>query len=445
MIEEASRVLMVCYAFPPTGGGGVQRSVKFVKYLPEWGWTPTVLTVSNPSVPVHDSDLATEVDSAIEVLRARTLEPSYAAKQNLAASSDSTGFSIKPLVRNAAMALLQPDPQVLWNPFAYQAAKTHLRRVQHDAIYVTGPPFSSFLIGRRLKRKFNLPLVLDFRDEWLLAIEYLENHQRSGHSYRRQIAMMGKVLRSADTVLATTHASAAEIRRYAKQVNSQASVHCIYNGYDKDDFDSVRIDTDIESAAGASSSFVNGPSGRIRIVYTGTLWNLTDISPLVNSLLRLASINSVVASQIELVIAGRLAPGQQAQVDRLDQSPIHVQCCGYLPHGDSVALARSADLLLLLLADQPGAERVVPAKLFEYLAIGKPILAICGDGETEMLLRDAGQPTVFRPHDLEGIGAFIQLHCEQPPAPHSVAEIQQFSRRELTRQLAGVLDDNRAR
>ena len=432
--DGASRVLMVCYAFPPTGGGGVQRSVKFVKYLPEFGWRPTVLTVSNPSVPVQDSDLASEVDPTIEVIRARTLEPSYSAKQRVVASGDSSRFSIKSVARGAAMMLLQPDPQVLWNPFAYQAAKKHLRRVPHDAIYVTGPPFSSFLIGRKLKQKFNLPLVVDFRDEWLLAIKYLENHQRGSFSHGRQVAMMRKVLRSADAVLATTQASATELRRYTEQVGGHAKVQCVYNGYDEDDFGSAPMSD--ERRAGTESR-------RLRIVYTGTLWNLTDISPLVQSLLSLASTSADAASKIELVIAGRLAPEQQALVDQIDETPIEVRCCGYLPHRESVALARSADLLLLLLSDQPGAERVVPAKLFEYLAIGKPILAICGAGETKQLLKQAEQKFNFSPNDQEGIANFIRSYLDQPPSFTLARNIKRFSRRELTQQLADVLTESR--
>ena len=442
--EGANRVLMVCYAFPPTGGGGVQRSVKFAKYLPQFGWQPTVLTVSNPSVPVQDSDLASEIDPSIKVVRARTLEPSYSAKQRVVASGDSSGMSIKSLARGAAMMMLQPDPQVLWNPFAYQAAKKHLREIPHDAIYVTGPPFSSFLIGQRLKKKFDLPLVVDFRDEWLLAIEYLENHQQGKYSHGRQTAMMGSVLRSADVVVATTQASAAELRRYTEQVGSHAEVRCIYNGYDEDDFSSAQLSTGLSTLTSIKANdghCETTQTQRLRIVYTGTLWNLTDISPLVQSLLRFASANSNAASKVELVIAGRLSPDQQVLVDRLHQTSIELQCCGYLPHCESVALARSADLLLLLLADQPGAERVVPAKLFEYLAIGKPMLAICGEGETETLLRETGQPTVFHPTDWEGIISFIQFCIDHPPVPKSSANIKQFSRRELTRQLAEVFNE----
>ena len=178
MKDPLRRVLFISYAYPPTGGGGVQRSVKFTKYLPETRWRPTVLTAANPSVPVQDSDLSGDLDPETVVLRARTFEPSYAVKQKLVSTGKPSRVSLRSLVRQAGMSVLQPDPQVLWNPLAYRMASTALRQTPHEVIYVTGPPFSSFLLGRSLKRRFGLPLVLDFRDEWLLSSQYLDNHVR---------------------------------------------------------------------------------------------------------------------------------------------------------------------------------------------------------------------------------------------------------------------------
>ncbi|WP_442511946.1 glycosyltransferase [Novipirellula sp. SH528] len=432
MNSDQRRLLFVSYAYPPTGGGGVQRSVKFAKYLPEFRWRPTVLTAANPSVPVRDSDLTNELDSKTPVLRARTLEPSYEAKQRLVNLESSTSFSwkrwVKQRLKSTGMSLLQPDPQTLWNPLAARLARKTLLQIPHQAIYVTGPPFSSFLLGRSLKRRFGLPLVLDFRDEWLLASQYLDNHQRSGRGYRTQVRMLGKVLRAADAVVTTTQASALELSRQVHRSGGLASVHCIYNGYDEDDFTPLHCTTVDQN--------------RLRIIYTGTLWKLTDISPLVAALNELEAIDATAAARIDLIVVGRRTPDQDAIVRRLDETAIQVEHHDYLPHCRSLEVASSADLLLLLLADQPGAERVVPAKLFEYLALRRPILAICGEGETASLLAQTGQTHRFSPDQPASIAQFLSTFLREKPSQPSLDQpvIGQFSRRELTRQLANVVD-----
>jgi len=353
--------------------------------------------------------------------------------------------SIGGLVRRLGMSVLQPDPQILWNPMAYRKALSALRQTKHDAIYVTGPPFSSFLLGRSLKKRLGIPLVVDFRDEWLLASQYLENQQRKGSAHQRQLSMLNKVLRSADAILTTTEASAVELGRYARKVESSASVTCIYNGYDEDDLVGVQP---------RSSN-----SNRLRIVYTGTLWTLTDITPMVAALKHVALTDPQAAGQIELVVAGRRTPEQESILGQLESTPVIIERHDYLSHRSSLDLAASSDILLLLLADQPGAQRVVPAKLFEYLALcqlgagqlrggplgaGQPILGICGPGETAQLLSSLGQPNVFRPEQTEQIANWLVSQLRSPierttGSDNANLSIERFSRRELTRQLADVL------
>ena len=427
MSERQNNVLFVCYAYPPTGGAGVQRSVKFTKYLSQFGWKPTVLTVSNPSVPVTDSDLASDIDPAMKIVRARTLEPSYAVKGSLASKGSPSRFSVKTFLRRTVMKLLQPDPQVLWNPLAYRMALQALSETPHDLIFVTGPPFSSFLLGQSLKRRTGLPLVLDFRDEWLLASRYMDNHQRSGHAHSRHKEMLQKVLRSADAVMTTTKASKQELTKQVSQASSDASVSCIYNGYDEDDFASLK-------------ALVHDQK-QMRIVYAGTLWKLTDATPMVKALLQLAERDPAAAAKIEWVIVGRRTPEQDAALQPLAASPIKLVMHDYVPHRQCLELAASADVLLLLLADQPGAERVVPAKLFEYLALRKRMLTVCGDGEVSTLAREYGQDSVFAPDQSAAIAEWLlRQHAARHQDPQPTASIEAFSRRALTGQLAEVFN-----
>ncbi len=430
------RVLFISYAFPPTGGGGVQRAVKFAKYLSCYGWRPTILTVANPSVPIQDHDLAGDLDPRTKIVRARTWEPGYGVKKQLTRTGRRRRASIRTLLRKLGMKLLQPDPQVLWNPSAFREAVCALRTQSHDAVFVTGPPFSSFLLGCKLKKRFGIPLVLDFRDEWMLVSQYLENYQLRGLAYQRQLAMMRKALQAANAVVATTQASAAKLASFCREAKSTATVSCIYNGFDPDDL------SDLFSSHSASP--------KLRIVYTGTLWQLTDISPFVSALESLARTAADRAARVELTVAGRRTSEQDAVLERLSGTGVSVVRCDYVPHSQSLRLASAADLLLLLLADQPGAERVVPAKLFEYLALQKPILAISPEGETNELLRTHGQSHVFQPAEVERVARWLETQLDdrkEPGRSRGVASgtpvapslLARFSRPSLAGELADVL------
>lgn len=432
------RVLFISYAFPPTGGGGVQRPVKFARYLPRHGWQPTMLTVANPSVPVSDAALLKDVDPELPIVRARTWEPGYAAKRRLTNTAASGRSNWRDWVRRRVVGLLQPDPQVLWNPLAARAAARALRQNRHAAILVSGPPFSSFLLAARLKQQFRLPLVLDFRDEWSMIGRYLENHASDGHG-GRQHRMMMRTLAAADAVVATTQASAAELGDCCRAAGSSAIVATIYNGFDPEDLRGLQGE--------------RRRAGKFRIVYTGTLWRLTDVRPLVNALETLARQAPELLSRLELVFAGRRTPEQDRVLDRLENLAISLQRRDYLPHDESLQLAASADLLCLLLADEPGAERVVPAKLFEYMALRRPMLALVPAGETQQLVHTMPDAQRFDPHDAEGIADWLAAQLAAPfvaspqPSPlglrvddASAAELSRFSRSELTGQLARLLD-----
>ncbi len=429
VLANNKRVLLISYAFPPTGGAGVQRATKFVKFLPGYGWQPTVLTVDNPSVPVRDSDLLSDISDDITIVRSRTWEPGYGVKQHLAIAN-SRSFSVRRLLRSAATGLLQPDPQVLWNATAYRAACRQLRRVAHDAILVTAPPFSSFLLGRRLKKKFGLPLVLDFRDEWALVSRHLENHRPGRWKQLRQQRMRRLALHAANALIATTQASAAELAEECSHINRQAKSYCIYNGFDPADIQGL---VDEHPRSNLRSS--------LKIVYTGTLWNLTDIGPMVAALCQFALAPN--CPKIELHIAGRRTEQQDQQLGKLAETSVILTLHDYLPHRQALALAASADVLLLTLADQPGAERVVPAKIFEYMALNKRILAIVPPGETSDILRGYALSSIFHPSQVAHIADWCLQSQDSSPvmAPGDSDYSNRYARDTQAEQLAQILSD----
>lgn len=429
-------MLVVTYTFPPVGGAGVQRITKFIKHLPEYGWLPTVLTVENPSVPVLDHSLDADVPSGVKVLRARSLEPSYALKKSVVGLSQTTRSPIatakqilRTAVRSAAGLVLQPDSQVLWYPGAVSLGKRELKSTQYDAVLVTAPPFSAFLVGKALARHARLPLLLDYRDEWTISNDYLENKRLGAFSKSIQTRMENHILRCAQAVVATTQASAESLRQRCLHAKADPSVTCIYNGYDAEDFRHLQP--------------VERDRSRLRIVYTGTLWNLTSIAPLVEAIRQLESRAPELPERLEVVLVGRKVGSQIDCINALRGTRCHVIEHDYLDHSQALDILSSADVACLLLSDVPGAERVVPAKLFEYVASRRRILAITPRGESWNLLANVPQATTLLPRDMTGISHWLESCLEHPDllasGPDSYGP-DAFDRRSQAGQLAEKLN-----
>ena len=449
------RVLIVAYVFPPAGGAGVQRVTKFVKYLPEFGWDCSVLTVANPSVPVFDETLAKEVPESTVVRHASTLEPGYALKDavsagNVATSSAKQSGGIKKLIKSTVRAIgnavLQPDAQILWYPGAVKEGLQLLNDLKHDAIFVTAPPFSSFVTGAALSRRSGIPLIVDYRDEWGISNQFQENRQKSSLSHRLQNRMQQKVLRQASAVVATTGRSAESVAESVQRANGHATVSCVYNGYDSTDFststqytDDVCPEPNIEASADSPVS----AERRLRIAYVGTLWNLTSIEPVVAAIEKVAAEDLEKAGRIDLVVAGRSTAAQDEILDRLSGLPCRLVREGYVDHQKAIEIMAQADLQCLLLSDVPEAGRVVPAKTFEYLGLGGQILYVGPSGEVSEILACFPQADSYLPADTDGIANYFSLRLEASWTDCETADCVsavRFERRTLTGQLAEILN-----
>ncbi len=442
--RTGKRLLLISYHFPPVGGAGVQRPLKFVKYLRRFGWDVSVLMAANPSVPVFDESLCRDLPEDLVIEKARTWEPDYRVKQQLGQASQGRRGALsmmkglaRSVVKGAASVLLQPDPQMLWVPNALAAAKRLLRRLPHHAILATAPPYSNLILGAMLKSRTGLPLIVDYRDEWDLSSQYLENSRRDWFSCFVQERMQRSVLRRADAIIATTQGSCARLHDRATNAGSLAPAYCIYNGFDPDDFqhlsaEPVRTDAQRE---------------RFRVVYTGTLWNLTTVQPLVDAIDRLQCECPEILDRLELVFVGRKTPEQLALLEQLRVTHCKLDIRDYCDHSEALRLMSSADALCLLLSAVPGAERVAPAKLFEYLALRKPILSITPRGETAEIVRRYFPGSQFEPDNVAGIANWI---CDQlatfPGTGASdldrgeAADLTEFTRYHQSQQLAQVLD-----
>ena len=435
------RLLLIAYQFPPVGGAGVQRVTKFVKYLPQFGWQVTVLTVKNPSVPILDESLLRDIPKQTILARAKTWEPGYAIKSLVARANTPSAptfrsvirSSIKNALRSLANGVLQPDPQILWVPDAIRMGRELLSSQTYDAILASGPPFSTFLVGRALSLRCGVPLAVDYRDEWDLANEYMENRKFGRMASFIQRRQQERVLRSASAVIATTQASAARLKSSLERAGSQARASCIYNGFDPDDF-----------PAAANEQATRRSDAPLRVVYVGTLWKLTSMAPFGEALRALSNRLPDLGRRFKLVVAGRRTPEEQQSLDSLQAATGCVEQLAYVEHKDAVALMRSADILLANLADLPGTDRVLPAKAFEYLAVRRPILALTPRGELWSLLQQHPGTALFNPANVGDIAAFLEFSLEHGVNPDVQqglhADLDGLDRISQCRQLAEILE-----
>ena len=233
------RALLVSYAFPPVGGAGVQRSVKLAKYLPEHSVQPSILTVSNPSAPLRDATFDRDLPPGMEILRARTFEPGYAAKQatwSAATETDQPSLKKRVIRRAVGLAkqLLVRDPQLLWVPAANWTLGRRLFSPQtDDVVFITAPPFSQFLLAPLARLKRGTAVVLDYRDEWSTARETYE-------MLRGPVAGAVGDPREA-SLLRCAHAVTTATEQFRENLLARfrfldpTRVYAIPNGYDTDD------------------------------------------------------------------------------------------------------------------------------------------------------------------------------------------------------------------
>lgn len=437
------RALIVAYGFPPTGGVTVQRITKFVKYLPEFGWNCSVLTVANPSVPVTDESLLREVPASTVISRARTFEPGYATKSLVAATSaksSTTPFGrakngLRGIARRITNLVLQPDSQILWRHHALKAGRKLLASMPHDVVVATGPPFSSFLVAATLAREAQLPLALDYRDEWAV-MSFWENKQIGILERNVQRRMQDHVVRQASLLTATTPATAEELQRICREAGGSARVESIYNGFDPSDYPA-------DAMSARRRNYGNG-TDRFRLSFVGTLWNVAPIGPVVDAVISLSQRSPELIERLELVFAGRRTAQQDAELDRLASTAAKLVRLPFIPHREAIELMCGSDALLLVNAEMPTTERLINAKAFEYIAARRPILVISSPGELRRLLGNLPGTLFAHPRDIMEISAQIETAlCRwRDGTAFDVASwhLHGFERRNLTGRLAELLD-----
>ncbi len=446
--QKGGRVLMAAYYFPPLSGSGVFRSLKFAKYLPQFGWQPTVISTDRPPNGWNfaDASMVAEIPEGMEVIRIpdgistgrkTTLDGDRVQailnflRGVLRYSPDADRmFTQLSQSREGIRGLLTfPCAALSWAYDVVQYIEKNIDLDKFEAVYTTSGPSSAHLIGFYLKQKYGIPWVADFRDPWTLN-PYGSKYDPTNPRHKLLFELESVLLHQADRDL-TVEESA--IQMYIKEFHlDKQKIASITNGYDEVDF------TDLIAPTGKTPKFTLNYSG---LLYTSQ----RSIVPVLQALQQLKEEKKIDVSKIQFRIVGMSAPGNIEVADRFGLGQI-IRYTGYLSHREALQANLDSNLLLLLVGDELKFKSVYTGKIFEYLRSGRPILALAPkDGVVDRVLRESGHGKAFLSTQVPEIKSMILREYQRWERGegiellHSPA-IKRFERKILTGQLARVLE-----
>jgi glycosyltransferase involved in cell wall biosynthesis len=421
--EGLRRVLVVAYYFPPMGLSGVQRVAKFVKYLPAHGWHPTVLTVEPAGYFAFDAALLEEVEAAgVHVVRTSSLDPT-----RLFGRTHTVALPAEPARRwmsTLSQLLFVPDNKIGWLLPAVRAGKRLLRAAPFEVILSTAPPYTAHLVGLWLSRHSGVPLVADYRDDWVGNPRHVYPtalHERLNRRLER--AVVGQ---SRHSVTINRYIREGLLARNAGAARA-GDVSVLPQGFDPDDF---------------TRAPVIAPSDRMRLVYTGIFYDAQTPDYFLRALADLLGRQPGLRARIEAVFVGLVPEASHRLAEALGLADV-VRYVGYRPHLETVGFLRAAQVLWMTIGERPGAEGISTGKLYEYFGARKPILALVPVGAARETLAGYGAARVVPPADVPAIRDALAWCIDRweagtLPTP-SDAFVDQYDRRRLAGRLAGIL------
>jgi glycosyltransferase involved in cell wall biosynthesis len=388
------KVLIIAYYWPPAAGPGVQRIVKFTKVLPDFGWQPLILTVENPSSPAKDESLLSQIPKICKVYKTATLEPfkiykyltgkqknESLAKDTIIKRPDEK-YSEK-ISRMIRANLFLPDARVGWIPAMIKQGLKIIKDEKPDIIFSTSPPHSLQLGAKKLAKKSGLKWIADFRDPWIEAYweSEIERFSPSNHINKK---LESTVLKNAD-VITTVSDGICDLLR--NKVENQYET--IFSGLDSINNDPVKSDY-------------------FQIIYFGNMSKYQSPEPVFKAIELLPTEKK---SLIKILFVGNV---YKRFIDNFNIFPnIKVEAQNYLPHNEMMKLGKSASLLLLINFSSVYGKGLMTAKIFDYLSLRKPILAI-GEkgGSLDELLDQTSSGRLFTAHDIRDISSFIDKNIQ---------------------------------
>lgn len=424
------RVLVITYYWPPVGGSGVQRWVKFSKYLPSEGWQPVIYTPSNPDLGSIDESLLSDIPAEAEIIKKPIFEP-YGIYRKLTGSkgqikieANPGGDGHKSFLKRLSLWVrsnfFMPDPRCLWIRPSVKFLTKYLREHPVDIIVSTGPPQSMHLIARGVSLATGIPWVADFRDPWT-KIFYFKHLMLSRLARRKHFELEQMVLDDATAIVAVSPLVQADFKAM-----TSTPVHLVTNGYDESDY--------IEAVE---------PSKGFNVVHTGLLTAEGNPVELWKVLGEKCRTDADFAASFRLTLAGKT---DAAVLESIRQAGLgdYLTDLGYIDHNKAVLLQRKASVLILPIREEPETKAILPGKLFEYLAARRPIIGVgTGEGAMATVLKETGAGNIFDWDDSAGISEYVDSLWNAFKAGGVMipdAEIEKYSRRMTTKKMTELFD-----
>ncbi|MCD4698006.1 MAG: glycosyltransferase family 4 protein [Bacteroidales bacterium] len=430
------KVLIITYYWPPSGGAGVQRWLKFVKYLRDFNWEPIIYTPENPESPATDPSLLKDIPKKLQVIKTPVWEPYTAYKRFVGRKKDDkikAGFLSEkktPSVTEKIAVWIRgnffiPDARKFWIKPSISYLTKFLGNNPVDAMVSTGPPHSMHLIALGIKRKFNIPWLADFRDPWT-NIDFYDQLMLTGFSDRKHKNLEKEVLAGADKLVTVSRSWALDFTGIGAK-----HVDVITNGYDPDDFKKPDKPKQL--------------SGKFTIVHIGSM-NKDRNPHLFWKILTQKCQNKDFKEKLSIRLIGQV---DYSVVESLDKHKLKdkTEMISYLPHREVIEQAGTANVLLLPLNDTPNVSGIIPGKLFEYLALEKPILCIGPeDGDSAIIINKTKTGFVAGFEDEAKMRGIIEGWYDEFTKGSIIfdpkrEEIEKYSRKKLAGNVADLLNE----
>ncbi|MBK8946832.1 MAG: glycosyltransferase [Ignavibacteriae bacterium] len=416
------KVLVIAYYFPPLGLSGVQRTLKFTKYFTQFNWQPTVITTGKISYFAHDESLLKEAENSnVRILRTESITPaSLFVKKNTVKMPSSF---IQGLFARISKTFFIPDNKIFWAKKSAKFARKILKEEKFDAIFITIPPFSSAVTFSKLKAKFDIPIIVDYRDAWLT--NQYRFYPTPLHRYLHKI-FEDKVLRKTDRIIAVNRNIKEELLINYPFLKFR-DIDIIPHGFDPDDFAKIHP--------------FPRETEKMIILYSGSFYEGITPKYLLQAFKKLTIDQPDIAANIEIHFIGQFKRENQKLVEKLKLEKF-VKEIGYLTHLETLSRIISSDILWIMLPKGNRMYNVTPGKIFEYFATKKPIIANLPEGISKSLILEYGASFVTEPQNIEEIkNVLIKSHdlfVEKILPKPDEEFIDKFDRVKLTEQLVKI-------
>jgi glycosyltransferase involved in cell wall biosynthesis len=428
------KVLIITYYWPPSGGSGVQRWLKFVKYLPSFGWKPYVFTPENPAFAIRDESLLKDVPAEAEVIHFPIWEPYEAffklsgllGSKKSAKPTDLVSGKKKSLFQNVSTWIrgnfFIPDPRVFWVKPSVKFLQEYIHDNNIHTIITTGPPHSIHLIGLRLKKKNPaLKWFADFRDPWS-DWGLLDSLMVGGIARKLHRKLEAQVMKTADEVITITPFY---VRKFEKL--SGRNVRLLTNGFDEDDFKNLVVQK----------------NSRFIIRHAGIVNEKCDPRPFMLAVKELLSEHDAFKAVVQIDFVGEVHPDFRSFVVKDNALNAITTFTSTIPHKQLMKLYGEAAIFLLVLTGYKDGEGFLPGKLFEYLATGLPILGVGPEqGDAASLLKSTGAGAMIDGEQRSAIKTYLVNAFEawsKTEVPSRPTGFQEYSRRGITKTLTELL------